>query len=276
MRLQSRTAKESTNHKTIESLAQHHVRAFINMTKLTAFVIGYNQQVNNYIKVDYTPGNVFLIEGAFQGSARVRTESKFLHMKSNSVQQVRYLRCKDEKDVFILIPMSHLGEFVEILPSPFGNGKMSVSSENLIATQKFPIVVRFVSGKNRPRLTSFSGLFTLLDSFEETTIVGCILDQQGFTMIELPLASPLTFQLALNSSDLFGHPVVRKALRLCDAKSHAFCRDLKYKFKFAQQIKQIGGRPLSARSSVSSQEDDTPPSATNSARFGVTTTYIYL
>ena len=275
LRLQSRTAKDHTCHRSIESLARHGVKAFLNLTKLTAFQIGRNHTTTEYVKIDYTSGNVFLIDKVFQGSARVRTESKVLHMKSNSIQHIQYLKCKDEKDVDILIPMSQPGEFIEALPSPLGNGRLSVNAESLIATQKFPIVVRFISGRNRPRLTSFSGLFTLLDSFEETTLFGCILDSHGFTMLEVPLSSPLTFQLALNTADLYSHPVVKKALRLCDLKAQVFFRELKYKFKFAQRIMQKSGRRMTP---IDDDENDPgdPPSAANSARFGVTTTYIYL
>ncbi|KAK3089627.1 hypothetical protein FSP39_005179 [Pinctada imbricata] len=274
LRLQSRTAKDHTCHRTIESLAKHGVKAFLNLSKLTAFQVGRNHTTNDYIKTDYTPGNVFLIEKVFLGTARVKTESKVLHMKSNSIQQIQYLKCKDEKDTDILIPMSQPGEFIEALPSPLGNGRLSVNAESLIATQKFPIVVRFISGRNRPRLTSFSGLFTLLDSFEETTVFGCILDLHGFTMLEIPVSSPLTFQLALNTTDLYPHPVVKKALRLCDMKAHIFLRELKYKFKFAQRILQKSGRRMTPIDDENDPGD--PPSAANSARFGVTTTYIYL
>ncbi|XP_022314297.2 uncharacterized protein LOC111118896 [Crassostrea virginica] len=272
LRLQSRTAKDHTCHRSIESLAKYKVRAFLNLSKMAAFQISKNPQSNDYIQINYTSGNVFLVDKVFLGTARVKSES-ILSRKSTQVQQMKYLKCRDEKDVEVLIPMSQPGEFIEALPSPVGNGRMSVNAESLIATQKFPIVVRFLSGRNRPRLTSFSGLFTLLDSFEETTLFGCILDPHGFTMLELPVSSPLTFQLALNTHDLYSHPVVKKALRLCDAKGQAYFRELKYKFKFAQRILQISGRRIEPEDE---NDPGDPPSAANSAKFGVTTTYIYL
>lgn len=272
LRLQSRTAKDHTCHRSIESLAKYKARAFLNLSKMAAFQISKNPQSNDYQQITYTSGNVFLVDKVFMGTARVKSES-ILSRKSTQIQQIKYLKCRDEKDVEVLIPMSQPGEFIEALPSPVGNGRMSVNADSLIASQKFPIVVRFISGRNRPRLTSFSGLFTLLDSFEETTLFGCILDPHGFTMLELPVSSPLTFQLALNTHDLYSHPVVKKALRLCDAKGHAYFRELKYKFKFAQRILQISGRRIEPEDE---NDPGDPPSAANSAKFGVTTTYIYL
>jgi hypothetical protein len=63
------------------------------------------------------------------------------------------------------------------------------------------MVVRFISSKQKPRLKSFSGLFTLIDSFEESTVIGCTLNPTGYTMFEVPVSSPLSFNLALNNQD---------------------------------------------------------------------------
>lgn len=250
-----------------------HVKAFVNFKQVTAFGVNPLPGSGEYPKIEYTPGNVFLVDQIVMGSARTKSDNKLFNLKGNSVQQMRYLKCNDEKDVKILIPLVHAGEFVEILPSPLGNGRMSINSDGLISTQKFPSVVRYISGKNRPRLTSFSGFFTLLDSFEETTIFGCVIDPQGFTLLEIPVSSPLTFHLALNMHDLTSIPAVRAANRTCDLKCLPFVRDLKFKYKFAQRISQIRGKRFGADNEGDPGE---PASAANSARFGVTTTYLYL
>ena len=183
------------------------------------------------------------------------------------------MKCRDEKDTGIIIPLVERGEFVEILPNDLnGNGRMSVKSADLIEKQKFPIIVRYIRGRFKPRLTSFTGLFTLLDSYEETTIVGCILDKNGYTMIELPMSSPLTFHLALNFHELQSHPIVRSGLKLCDTNGANFARDLKFKFKFAQQFLQMGNK----RMPLDKDDPGESPSARNSAKMGVATTYIYI
>jgi hypothetical protein len=52
-------------------------------------------------------------------------------------------RCRDERDVDVLVPMNQPGEFVEILRNPQSHdGKLSMRSDEIIDTQKFPIVVR--------------------------------------------------------------------------------------------------------------------------------------
>lgn len=165
--------------------------------------------------------------------------------------------------------MNQPGEFVEILRNPNGNGKLSLRSEEIIATQKFPMVVRYVYGGGKPRLTSFSGLLTLLDSFEETSLVGCVIDGAAFTLLELPLSSPLLFRIALNNSDLMHLPIVKHAVRVCELRSPSFATDLKFKFKFAQKVLQY-------ESMANGHDSDDPPSATNSGRMGITQTYIYL
>ncbi|KAL5021269.1 hypothetical protein ScPMuIL_000424 [Solemya velum] len=275
LRLRSRTAKDQTTHKIIQSLANHNIKAFMNMTRLTGFRVDPNNE-KEYSKIEYIPGNVFLVAGLHMGTAKIMKDAKALNIKASSQQEVQYLRCRDEKNVEIVIPTFLQGEFIEVLPSPVQEGKYGVTSEHIIKAQNFPVVVRYLHGRYSPRLVSFSGLFTLLDSFEETTVVGCVLDRYGFTLIEIPQSSPLTFQLALNSRDLFGHPVVKKALQLCQVKGAAFARDLKFKFKFVQRVLTTW-----RHASINSRMSDTsnysgPTSANDSARLGLTTTHIYL
>ncbi|CAC5422164.1 unnamed protein product [Mytilus coruscus] len=261
LRLQSRTCKDNTCFRSIEAMARNTVRAFLNMTKFTAFRIGENVATNDYTKVDYTPGSVFIVDSVCTGTSRSRKD----------IVQQSYLKCKDEKDVQILIPFHHPGEFSEVLTN---NNRMSVNSEYLIENQKFPMVVRFISSKQKPRLKSFSGLFTLVDSFEESTVIGCVLNPSGFTMFELPVSSPLSFHLALNNQDMNQHPVVKNALKLCEAKHKLYAKDMKYKFKFSHRIVQLSGKKYSTV--PEDGEDDGPKSALDSARFDVATTYLYI
>ena len=231
----------------------------------------------DYPRIDYLPGNVFAIDNIFAGTAKVKQDGKYLIHKHGTVQSVKYLKCRDEKDNHIIIPLNQAGEFVEILPNNLnGSGRMSVTSQDLIESQKFPILVRYIRGRFKPRLTSFTGLFTLLDSYEETTIVACVLDRGGFTLIELPIGSPLTFHLALNFHELQTHPVVKSALRLCDTTAPGFGRDLKFKFKFAQRFLQMGPKRVTEADVADADDPGDPPSARNSAKMGVTATYIYL
>ena len=44
--------------------------------------------------------------------------------------------------------------------------KLSVKSSEIIASGQFPLLARFAYGKKYPRLTAFSKLLTLLDSFQ--------------------------------------------------------------------------------------------------------------
>ncbi|RUS77602.1 hypothetical protein EGW08_014641, partial [Elysia chlorotica] len=266
----------NTVHRTVGSLAVNHVPAFVNLTTLNTFQLATNGG-NRYPPLEFAPGNVFIVEKPIRGSTRVNSASSssslFRRPSGNSSmrQELHYLKCRDERNVEILVPMSHPGEFVEVLPSQFnsGNGagnKLSMPTEDIISAQKFPLLARYVYGGGRPRLTSFSGLLTMLDSFEETSVVGCVIDGASFTLLEIPQSSPLLFQIALNSHDLFSLPVVRHALRVCETNGATFASDLKFKFKFAQRILHTGHR----------HAPDDPPSATNSARMGVTQTYLYL
>jgi hypothetical protein len=92
-------------------------------------------------------------------------------------------------------------------------------------------------------------------------------------MFEVPVSSPLSFNLALNNQDLNQHPVVKNALRLREAKYKLFSKDIKYKFKFSRRLVQ---QPEKSLSPFDAEEDDNLNSALNSARFDVATTYVYL
>lgn len=212
------------------------------------------------------------------GTTKVKPDSKILRAKSANglhVQEMHYLKCRDERESDVIIPINHPGEFTEVLPNPFMNGKLSLRSADIITSQKFPMVVRYVYGGNKPRLTQFSGLFTLLDSFEERSVVACVLNTSGFTLIELPLSSTLSFRLALNSHDLFPIPLMKSAMRLCEKKAPVFRRDIKFKFKFAQKIQEATEQLLD-RSISGESVDLVPPSARDAAKLGITQTYFYL
>ncbi|XP_067679331.1 uncharacterized protein [Haliotis asinina] len=277
VRLKSRTAKDHTVHRSIESLVACRVPAFLNLTNITAFHLSApNRNSSDYPRVEYTPGNVFIIDKVVMGATKVKPDPKVIRAKNTlHVQEVHYLKCRDERENDVIIAINHPGEFTEILPNPVMDGKLSLRSADIITSQKFPMVVRYVYGGNKPRLTQFSGLFTLLDSFEERTVVACVLNASGFTLIEIPLSSPLSFQLALNSHDLFPITLMKNATRLCEKKAPMFKRDIKFKFKFAQQIQEIGEHVLD-RSISGESVDMVPPSARYAEKLGITQTYFYL
>ncbi|KAL8625702.1 hypothetical protein ACOMHN_043977 [Nucella lapillus] len=265
--LKSRTAKDHTVHRSVESLCAQGVPAFLNLTQLATFQLPPpHAPPNTYPQLDFAPGNVFIPDRPVRGSTRIKNGL----LSQGSKHELHYLRCRDERDLQVLVPMNQPGEFVEILRNTQGNGKLSMRSEEIIATHKFPMVVRYVYGEAKPRLTAFSGLLTLLDTYEETSLVGCVIDGASFTLLEIPLSSPLSFQIALNNSDLMQLPILKQASRVCEVRAATFTSDLKFKFKFAIKVPQL------SKGFEPSSDDDDPLSATNSTHMGVTQTYIYL
>jgi hypothetical protein len=91
------TSKDDTNYKSIEALARNNVRAFLNMTKFTAFRVDNG----DYTRIEYTPGSVFIVDKVCTGMSRTKKETV----------QHNYLKCKDEKGVQIIIHFEHPGEF---------------------------------------------------------------------------------------------------------------------------------------------------------------------
>ncbi|ESO94082.1 hypothetical protein LOTGIDRAFT_239541 [Lottia gigantea] len=271
LRLNARTARDEIIHNSVESLAKSKATAFVNVNKLTAFQIGKNQQSNYYPRLEFSPGSVFIVDKMFKGTTRQKVEGVTPDIE-NPKQELCYLKCRDERNIDILIPLGHPGEFIEVLPNTDEQStKLSMLSSQIITNQKFPQLLRYVYGGTRPRLTSYSGLFTALDSFEETSLIGCVLNSSGYTLVELPLTSPLSFQIALNSNDLLNVPVLKQAWRLCNKQSNSFASDMKFKFKFALRLLESN-----VQENKMDDDDDDPPSATNSARFGITHSYIYL
>ena len=272
VRLRSRTAKDHSVHPSIESVASYKLPAFLNLTLMTAFKVANDKNSNEYPRLEYAPGNLFIVERVIKGTAKVKQESKLFKMAEHTTTDVYYLKCRDERQNTLLLPLSQRGEFVEILTNPNDKGKLSSKSDDIIATQKYPLVIRYVYGGSKPRLTSFSGLFTLLDSFNETTVMACSLYGPHFTLFEFPLSSPLQFELAINNSDLMHLPIVKSAIQLCKSKGSTFKKDIKFKYKFAQKYSET----LRDKSDCEENGDFDPPSARSSARLGITQTYIYL
>ena len=95
-------------------------------------------------------------------------------------------------------------------------------------------------------------------------------------LLEIPLSSPLRFQIALNNSDLMQLPVLKQAGRVCEVRAPTFTTDLKFKFKFALKELQLGRELGVVAGPEPSFDEEDPLSATNSTRMGITQTYIYL
>ena len=59
-----------------------------------------------------------------------------------------------------------MGEMVTVQKNGESESKLSVKSSDMIAKEHFPLLARFAYGRTQPRLTDFSKLLTLLDSFQ--------------------------------------------------------------------------------------------------------------
>ncbi|KAL8598984.1 hypothetical protein ACOMHN_006793 [Nucella lapillus] len=151
--------------------------------------------------------------------------------------------------------------------------KLSVKSSEMIASQQFPVLARYAYGKRPPRLTAFSKLFTLLDTFEETSIIACVIDGPTVILMELPMTSSLQFQVALNSPDLLKTPRMRNALHVCRTRGQELSRDIKFKLKFTHRVQETSRRTLLE---PTKENEKGLPRASIRTRLVVTETYVYI
>nr|KAG5713970.1 hypothetical protein BaRGS_020298 [Batillaria attramentaria] len=275
LRLQSRTTKDKSQVQSLDTIAHDDTPAFLNLSDMTSFPAGRSPR--DHSKFIYTVGNVFLVDEPLptaddgdNGSGQDLAPQSAVSAGSSKRSGNGLMRCLDERGMVIMVPTNQVGEMVKIQKGPDGSSKLSVKSSEMIASEKFPLLTRFAYSKRRPRLTGFSRLFTLLDSFQETSIVACVLDGGAITLLEIPVASSLQFQVALNRDELLNHPRVRKALDVCTgSRGQEFVRDIKYKYKFSHRVQETSRRMMKLK------EDDLP-SATVRTRLVVTETYVYI
>lgn len=57
-------------------------------------------------------------------------------------------------------------EVVAVKKNVNGSGKLSMRAAEILAVEKFPVVIRFAYGERPLRLATATRLFTLLDSFQ--------------------------------------------------------------------------------------------------------------
>ncbi|XP_076441078.1 uncharacterized protein LOC143280329 [Babylonia areolata] len=132
------------------------------------------------------------------------------------------------------------GEVVGVQKTADQGPTLSVKSREMMAGgQPFPVLARYTHGKREPRLHAFSKLLTLLDSFEETSVIACTLNGASVTLLEIPLTSSLEFWVALNSRQLLlQDPRLRSALHVCRTHGHQLARDIKFKLKFSHHVQE--------------------------------------
>ncbi|RUS85250.1 hypothetical protein EGW08_007011 [Elysia chlorotica] len=298
LRLQARTTNDNSVVRSLQYIAKNPVAAFVNFTPVVSFSsdesyngarnvshTGHpgmvNGDGNSYSgsgiskasskksgqsqfriqqqKILHAPGSVFVVHGTIKGVANHKRKSR----------EVILLRCTDPSGKNLHIPTDQPGEFVEVEIPPNGATKLSVLPRDLIAANRYPGLVRFVYGDHAPRLTPCSLMFMLVDTFEEDSVIGCLLYPNHAMLIEIPLMSSLSFQVALNQGALMNLPLPRHAVSVVQARRETFVRDLKLKVKFLHKVNSSAEGPKEAN-------DDDMPSATVRARLFVNEAFFYL
>ncbi|CAL1534443.1 unnamed protein product [Lymnaea stagnalis] len=287
LRLQARTTKDQSAVCSLLQIAQSHTPAFINFTPLTSFTVpnqlmspngsSYSNgdsreesQVSSRVSKSskqqsppslsnqtfrHDPGCVFIVTGTQKGLVKDRKRHR----------EIIFLRCTDQDGQEIFIRTDQPGEYVGVEIPPNGGSKLSVLPHNLMETKRFPALVRFVYGHRPPRLTPSSLMFTLVDTFEEDSLIGCLLYPSHALMIEIPMTSSLAFQVAQNRDEVMNLSLPRHAAEVVQERQELFMKDLKLKCKFIFRVTP-GFNPI---------EDDMP-SATVRTRQYIDEAFFYL
>lgn len=298
LRLQARTTNDNSVVRSLQYIAMNPVAAFVNFTPVVSFFFeqfqygapnvphlsddrahqGMINGDNNSFgsgaskissrssqfmvqqqKVLHPPGSVFMVHGTAKGVASHKRKSR----------EVVLLKCTDPSGREIRIPIDQPGEFIEVETPTNGSNKLSMSPSQLIAANRYPGLVRFVYGDHAPRLTPCSLMFMLVDTFEEDSVIGCLLYPNHAMLIEIPLMSSLSFQVALNRDDMMTLPLPRHAKDVVEARRDTFVRDLKLKVKFVHKVN-------SSAAKSNDVYDEEMPSATMRARMPVSEAFFYL
>ncbi|KAK7100508.1 hypothetical protein V1264_023451 [Littorina saxatilis] len=287
LRLHSRTTKDKSHVQSLQDIAHDDTPAFLNLSNMTSFPAARSSRDKSHLI--YTAGNVFLVDeplpettsanaekaasvsaggpglSASLGSSRLKSATS----SSSGRSANGLMRCLDERGLAVMVPTNQVGEMMTIQKSAEHQAKLSVKSSEIIATEQFPLLARFAYGKKQPRLTSFSKLFTLLDSFQETSIIACTIERSSIMLLEIPLASALQFEVALNRDELLTIPRMRNALEACRKQGAELSRDIKYKYKFSHRVQETSRRMMKMK------EEDMP-SATMRTRLRITESYVYI
>ncbi|KAK3794510.1 hypothetical protein RRG08_003661 [Elysia crispata] len=288
LRLQARTTNDNSVVRSLLYIAKNPVAAFVNFTPVVSFFsdhqnygvqnFAYTEDGNSYAssglsskrsaqsqlqlqqqKMLHPPGSVFMVSGTTKGVVNLKKKSR----------EVILLRCTDPSGKELHIPTDQPGEFIEVEIPPNGSMKLSILPRDLIAANRYPGLVRFVYGENAPRLTPCSLMFMLVDTFSEDSVIGCLLYPNHAMLIEIPLMSSLSFQVALNRDALMTLPLPRHAMRVVEARRETFVRDLKLKVKFIHRVN-------SAAQSNREENDEDLASATVRTRLLVNEAFFYL
>ncbi|CAG5120065.1 unnamed protein product [Candidula unifasciata] len=296
--LQARTTKDRTAVCSLLQIANNPIPAFINLAPVKSFactdtvinkgstdninsdisetsgshVSGHVNKSSNKHRVHIVPqkclvhpaGSVFVVSGTAKGTAKVKSRTR----------EVTLLRCSNEEGKDLFIPCDQAGDFLQVEVPSNGSMRLSVLPEDLVSTNRYPQLVRYVYGDHPPRLTPCSKTFTLIDSFEEESLIGCLLYPNHALMIEVPMTSTLNFQVANNHDEVMSMSLPQHALSVVRTREETFIRDLKLKCKFVHLVSSGFGQPVGR--AAGTDDDDDMPSATMRARQYANEAFFYM
>ncbi|XP_076462733.1 uncharacterized protein LOC143295056 [Babylonia areolata] len=313
LRLQSRTTKDKTHVKSLNAIAHDDTPAFLNLSDITSFPADPKDQsrfvytMGNVFLVDEPPppgggvsgggaggdpaterhseGKATKGHSVISGSSRHTSNNQSASSTVGSGSRTntttnnngkRVMKCLDERGMPVLVPTNQAGEMVTIEKNEAGQTKLSVKTRDMMTNQQFPLLARYAYGRTAPRLTAFTKLLTLLDSFQETSVIACVIDGPAVLLLEIPVTSSLSFQAAANNDEVLkGSPRVRAALEVCGTRGRELSRDIKFKYKLWHRVQESARRRMRRRRRER-EEDDDLPSATVRDRLVVTETYVYI
>ncbi|XP_050398820.2 uncharacterized protein LOC126816389 [Patella vulgata] len=222
--------------------------------RVIQFLIGGNRSVqslqmqqNPNLPPDYRtlyPGDVLRIGGTYVAKTTF-TKKRFFKNKVFTREE-RFVKCTDENDRELLIPISAEGEFYAISSI---SQDIITPIDKLESITQFPMIAKLVHGRMPATPCSFTGTILISSYFEEHSVISSTVFNVRNIMLEIPVDTILHYNVAKNQPCLLENKSYKDALALCIEKSNIYMRQIKVSFLVTDK---------SEPSSASSTPPDTP------------------
>lgn len=224
---------------TVSKLAEVMPAMFISTKNMHGFVRDIKSTKAQYIKKNIRPSVMRVV-------SVVEDVLRYINSRGTLRKRAKIcLSCVSEEGEEVLLPFKEQGTFYlpASVKSKLRQGKhdprlLAYSIRDLVDLSQFPVVVKLISGSMPEGSCDIGSYINLTEIKQEDSILGCTIHGAN-KLFELPSCIALTFERALNGSDISNNILVRNAMEIASRSADNYIKTVKVRRDYSTKKKDI-------------------------------------
>ncbi|BFY99917.1 hypothetical protein BsWGS_02957 [Bradybaena similaris] len=221
----------ATCYLSIEEVAKAFPKRFFTRSNLKGIRIEGEGDQQKYLERRIRAGSVLETKGPFTAKWKTRAETGLFKKKTTEweFQEMTYLKCIDNDQQEILIPVTHKGKFSAIYER--GRTRLNqnavYSMKDILSDLDLPIKVRLLYGKAPVVPCIFTGMLVVRSSAVDDAVVGSTILNSRNVLFEVPTKAPVQVKYISKDEQFAEMTTYRDAQKLCRRYAQLFSSMIK-------------------------------------------------